>query len=144
VHIAIDSPDIHFAMLGDRRNGVERLSLIGALDRSTVGVLEQEVEELAHPDGAVVLDLYNIHAVDLDAVRVLESMAQRAAAGGWLLFLVHAQTSVRDAFERVGCARLLSGDVSDALSSGDGDWAPISLPPQRVNGNRFRVVERQP
>jgi anti-anti-sigma factor len=147
VHKSIDSSDIHFGMLGDRRHGVERLSLIGTLDRSTVGALEQEVEELAHPDGAIVLDLHNIHAIDVDAVRVLGSMAQRADDGGWLLCLVNAQARVREAFERAGHARLLGGDVSDVLSSGNGDWAPISLPPlpgQRVKGVRLQVVERSP
>ena len=144
---AIDAPHVHFALLGDRRNGVERLSLFGTLDRSTVVMLEREVDEVSHADGAVVLDLQNLDAVDMDAVRALQAMARSAADGGWLLFIVHSRESVREAFERDGAADLLSGDVSAILSSGDGDWAPITLPPppgQRMNTTRLRLVETQP
>lgn len=144
---AIDAPLVHFAMLGDRRNGVERLSLFGTLDRSTVLMLQREVDEVSHADGAVVLDLQNLDAVEIDAVRALQAMARSAADGGCLLFIVHSRESVREAFERDGAADLLSGDVSAILSSGDGDWAPIALPPapgQRVNTTRLRIVEKQP
>ena len=142
----VDTPHVHFAVLGDRRNGVERLSLIGTLDRSTVAILEREVDDVSHAEGAVVLDLHNLDVVDIDAVRALEAMARSAADGGRLLFIVHGREPVREAFERDGTAHLLSGDVSEVLSSGDGDWAPITLPPlpgQRVNGIRL-LVEEQP
>lgn len=140
----VDAPHVHFAVLGDRRNGVERLSLIGTLDRSTVGLLEDEVDGLSHPDGALVLDFHNLDAVDTDAVRALEAMAVRAADAGRFLFLVHCREPVREALERDGAGGLLSDDVSEVLSSGDGDWTPISLPPlpgQRVNMTRLRIVE---
>lgn len=143
---AVVAPQVHFAVLGDRRNGVERLSLFGTLDRSTVLMLEREVDEVSHADGAVVLDLQNLDAVEIDAVRALQAMALSAADGGWLLFIVHSRESVREAFERDGAADLLSGDVSAILSSGDGDWAPITLPPspgQRANTTRLRIVEKQ-
>jgi anti-anti-sigma regulatory factor len=147
VQNAIDTPHVHFAVIGDRRNGVDRLSLIGTLDRSTVAILEREVDDVSHADGAIVLDLHNLDAVEVDAVRALQAMAQRAADGGWFLFIVHSAEPVREAFERDGAADLLSGDVSDILSSGDGDWAPIALPPlpgQLVNTTRLRLVEKQP
>ncbi len=102
---------------------------------------------MSHADGAVVLDLQNLDAVEIDAVRALQAMARSAADGGWLLFIVHSRESVREAFERDGAADLLSGDVSAILSSGDGDWAPITLPPspgQRANTTRLRIVEKQP
>jgi anti-anti-sigma regulatory factor len=143
----VDAPHVHFAVLGDRRNGVERLSLIGTLDRSTVGLLEDEVEALSRPDGAVVLDLHNLDAVDIDGVRALEAMAARAVDGGRFLFLVHCREPVREALERDGAGGLLSDDVSGILSSGDGAWTPISLPPlpgQRVDTTRLRIVETQP
>jgi anti-anti-sigma regulatory factor len=146
VQRAVDAPHVHFAVLGDRRNGVERLSLIGTLDRSTVALLRGEVDGLSHVDGAVVLDLHNLDAVDIEAVRELERLARRAVDGGWLLFIVHCPDAVREVFERDGAGDLLSADVSAVLSSGDGDWAPISLPPlpgQRVNTPRIRIVERQ-
>lgn len=142
-----DTQHVHFAVIGDRRNGVDRLSLIGALDRSTVAILEREVDDLSHANGAIVLDLYNLDAVEVDAVRALQAMAQRAADGGWFLFIVHSSEPVREAFEGAGVADLLCADVSDILSSGDGDWAPITLPPlpgQRISTTRLRLVEKQP
>jgi MFS superfamily sulfate permease-like transporter len=98
---------------------------------------------VSHPGGALVLDLHNLDAVEIDAVRALEAMARRAADEGWFLFIVHSQKSVRRAFERDGAAGLLSADVSEVLSDGAGRWAPISLPPspgQRVNLTRLRLV----
>jgi anti-anti-sigma regulatory factor len=147
VQNAIEAPHVHFAVLGDRRNGVERLSLIGTLDRSTVQMLEREVDDVSHADGAVVLDLANLDVVDIDAVRALEALARRAVEERWFLFIVHCREAVREAFEQEGGAGLLSADVSEVLSSGDGDWAPIPLPPlpgQRLNTTRLRIVEKQP
>lgn len=144
---AIDAPHVHFAVLGDRRNGVERLSLIGTLDRSTVPLLESEVDGLSRAGGAVVLDLHNLDEVDIDAVCALGGMARRAVDEGWFLFIVHSRDLVRAALERDGAGGLLSADVSEVLSSGDGDWTPIPLPPlpgQRVNTTRLRIVEKQP
>lgn len=144
---AFDAPHVHFAVLGDRRNGVERLSLIGTLDRSTVGMLEREVDDVSHVDGAVVLDLANLDVVDIDGIRSLDAIARRAVDERWFLFIVHCRDAVREEFERDGRAGLLSADVSEVLSSGDGDWAPISLPPlpgQRLNTTRLRLIEKQP
>jgi len=147
VQNVIHAPHVHFAVLGDRRNGLERLSLIGTLDGSTVRILEREIDDVSHADGAVVLDLANLEIADIDAVRALEGLARRAVDEGWFLFIVHCRDPVREAFERDGGAGLLSADVSEVLSSGDGDWAPISLPPlpgQRLNTTRLRLVEKQP
>ena len=141
----IEPDDVRFAVVGDRRNGVDRLSLIGTLDRDSVVLLESEVDGVAHPDGAVVLDLLNLASVDLDAVSALESMARRAKDRGSLLFLVHARDHVREAFDRAGALGVLSGDVSEVLSAGAGDWEPISLPPlpwQRERTPGLRILER--
>ena len=141
------APHVHFAVLGDRRTGIDRLSLLGTLDRSTIPLLEEEVAGVSHADGALVLDLHNLDAVDVDAGRALQSRARRAAAGGWLLLIVHSREYVREAFVREGAADLLCADVSAVLSPGDGRWAPISLPPlpgQRVNTTRLRMVEKRP
>jgi anti-anti-sigma regulatory factor len=142
-----DQPDIRFAVLGDRRNGVDRLSLIGALDGWTVSSLEAGLDDVTHAGGAVVLDLHNLASVDPEAVEALEEMGRRAGEGGWLLFIVNVQDPVREAFQRDGAAGLLSADVSDVLSSGDGDWEPISLPPLtggRTSFTRLRTVEQVP
>lgn len=146
-NVTTETPHVRFAVLGDRRNGVDRLSLIGTLDRSTLRLLEDEVAGLSHTGGAIVVDLHNLDAVELDAVRALQAMALRAAGDGWSLFIVHCREPVRTAFERVGAADLLSADVSAVLSEGAGDWAPISLPPspgQRVNIRRLRPVGDHP
>jgi anti-anti-sigma factor len=143
----IDEPSVRFAVLGDRRNGVDRLSLIGALDRSTVSALEAELDDVAHAGGAVVLDLHNLAWVDTGAVHVLQEIGRRASDAGWLLFIVNVQDPVQEAFERDGAGDLLSADVSDVLSTGDGDWAPISLPPlpgERTRMSRLRIVEQVP
>jgi anti-anti-sigma regulatory factor len=121
--------------------------LIGTLDGSTVRMLEHEVDDVSHADGAVVLDLANLDVVDVDAVQALGAIARRAVDEGWFLFIVHCSAPVRAAIEREGGAGLLSADVSEVLSSGDGDWAPISLPPlpgQRLNTTRLRLVEKRP
>lgn len=140
----VEPDGVRFAVVGDRRNGVDRLSLIGTLDRDTVALLESEVDGVAHAGGAVVLDLLNLASVELDAVRVLEAMARRAAEAGWLLFLVHCREPGLAVFERAGALGLLSADVSDVLSEGDGDWEPISLPPlpwHRERAPGLRILE---
>ena len=142
-----DTPDVAFAVLGDRRNGVDRLSLIGALDGWTVSLLEAEVDDVAHAGSAVVLDLHNLESVDMEAVHALEEMGRRAGEAGWLLFIVNVRDPVREAFVRDGAGDLLSADVSAVLSSGDGTWAPISLPPlpgERTRMTRLRIVENVP
>ena len=125
----VEPEGVRFAVVGDRRNGVDRLSLIGTLDRDTVSLLESEVDGVAHAGGAVVLDLLNLASVDRAAVFALEAMARVAARRGWLLFLVHCRQPSLAVFERAGALGLLSTDVSDVLSAGDGEWEPISLPP---------------
>ena len=145
-NLTIEPESVRFAVVGDRRNGVDRLSLIGTLDRDTVALLESEVDGVAHPGGAVVLDLLNLASVDRAAVFALEAMARVATEGGWLLLLVHCREPGLEVFERAGALGLLSSDVSDVLSAGDGDWEPISLPrsPRRRGRTpRLRILESQ-
>ena len=123
------APHVHFAVLGERRNGIDRLSLLGSLDRSTIHLLEDEVAGVAHADGALVLDLHNLDAVDIGAVRALQEMARRAVVEGWLLFIVHSRESVREAFVREGPPISLCADVSAVLSPGDGDGRRSRCPP---------------
>jgi anti-anti-sigma factor len=126
----IDTPESRFVVRGDRRNGVDRLSLVGELDRDNVSTLEDELEGVAHAGGALIIDLRELDSVDEDGVRVLEETALHAGQDGWWLFIVNSRGLVRDAFERAGADMLLSDmDVSDVLASGDGEWSPTSLPP---------------
>lgn len=143
----IDTPEPRFAVRGDRRNGVDRLSLVGELDRSNVSTLEDELEGVAHAGGALVIDLRDLDTMDADGVRVLEATAQHAGQDGWWLFIVNSRDPIRHAFELAGADMLLSEtDVSDILASGDGGWYPMSLPP--LSGERkirrLRVVRDRP
>lgn len=126
----IDTPESRFVVRGDRRNGVDRLSLIGELDRDTVSTFEDELEGVAHVGGALIIDLRELEAVDPDGVRALEATAQHAGQDGWWLFIVNSRDPVRHAFELAGADMLLSEtDISDVLASGDGGWSAMSLPP---------------
>ena len=143
----IEALDVPFAVHGHRRNGVDRLSVVGPLDARTVSKLESALDEIAHAWGALLIDLRNLHSVDIEAVRALEEIGRCAAEGGWLMFIVNVRPSVRDAFEREGAGDLLCEDVLDLLASGEGDWAPISLPPlpgERTRMTRLRIVENVP
>ena len=126
----IDTPESRFIVRGDRRNGVDRLSLVGELDRDNVSTFEDKLEGVAHVGGALIIDLRDLEAVDPDGVRALEATAQHAGQDGWWLFIVNSRDQVRHAFELAGADMLLSEtDISDVLASGDGGWAPMSLPP---------------
>jgi anti-anti-sigma factor len=143
----IDVAEAPFAVHGHRRNGVDRLSLFGALDDRAVSKLESALDDIAHAGGALLIDLRNLDSMDVKAVRVLEDIARCAAEGGWLLFIVNVQPRVREAFEREGAGDLLCDDVLDLLASSDGDWAPITLPPlpgERTRMTRLRIVEPVP
>jgi anti-anti-sigma factor len=126
----IDTTESRFAVRGDRRNGVDRLSLIGELDLESIPTFEHELEAVAHAGGALIIDLRALDAVDADGVHALEETAMHAGQEGWWLFIVNSRSLVRDAFERAGVDMLLSDmDVSEVLASGDGEWSPTSLPP---------------
>ena len=125
----IDTPRSRFVVRGDRRNGVDRLSLVGDLDRDNLSTLEGELEGVTHAGGALIIDLRELESVDDDGVRALEETAMHAGEVGWWLFIVNSRRLVRDAFERAGADMLLSDtDVSEILASGDGEWSPTSLP----------------
>jgi anti-anti-sigma factor len=137
------SLNTRFAVLGTRRNGIDRLFLIGELDRSTVLILESELVNTAHPGGAIVLDLGDLTSIDVWGLRTLERVVQRSGGSRGRLSIVNGRGVVLEAFERAGVGYLLSGtDLSELLDAGDGEWAPVSLPPflgRRVN-SRPRVV----
>jgi anti-anti-sigma regulatory factor len=78
----IDEPEPHFSVRGDRRNGVDRLTLVGELDRSSVAMLEGELEHVAHAGGALIIDLRDLDTVDEAGVLALEATAQQAGRYG--------------------------------------------------------------
>jgi anti-anti-sigma factor len=142
---AIEAPETRLAVRGGRRNGIDRLFLIGELDRSSVLMLESELVAVARKGGAVVIDLHELTSIDAWGLRALERAARRAGPDSWRLAIVNARGLVLEAFAEAGVERLVSGvDLSDLLDGGDGRWSPISLPPfpgQRA-GQRASVSGR--
>jgi anti-anti-sigma regulatory factor len=126
---SIDRDEIHFGVRGGRRNGIDRLFLIGDLGRSGVLLFESELVAVAHEGGAVVIDLRDLTSVDTWGLRALERAAHRAGPDSWRLAIVNARDLVIEAFEDAGIEHLLSGiDLSYLLDAGDGRWSEISLP----------------
>jgi anti-anti-sigma regulatory factor len=126
----IDLNEIRFFVRGGRRNGIDRLFLIGDLDRSSVLLFESELAAVAHEGGAVVIDLRDLTSVDAWGLHALERAAARRAGPDSLRFaIVNARDRVLEAFEGAGIEHLLSGiDLSELLDAGDGRWSEISLP----------------
>ena len=121
--------DLGFDITYSRRNGIDRLSLVGALDHSNVLMLECELNAVSRDAGALVLDLGALTSIDRWGLHALERVARRSNPGSSKLAIVNSHGSVLDAFETAGMRDLLSGtDVSDLLSEGDGEWSPISPP----------------
>jgi anti-anti-sigma regulatory factor len=126
----IDLNETRFFVRGGRRNGIDRLFLIGDLDRSSVLLFESELAAVAHEGGAVVIDLRDLTSVDAWGLHALERAAARRACPDSLRFaIVNARDRVLEAFEGAGIEHLLSGiDLSELLDAGDGRWSEISLP----------------
>ena len=119
-----------FAIRGDRRIGIVRLFVSGTLDAFTVPLLERELDAVAYPGGALILDLGDVIAIDRFGLDALEAAGQRANRDGWRLSVVNSNDAVRRVFEASGDDQLLSAtDVSHLLDAGDGEWSPIPLPP---------------
>jgi anti-anti-sigma regulatory factor len=119
--------ETRFAVRASRRNGIDRLFLIGELDRTSVLVLERELLGVAHAGGAVILDLRDLTTIDRWGLRTLERAAQRAGPSAWRLSIINGRGLVLDAFEKAGIDHLLSGpSLPDLLDGGDGEWTAIS------------------
>ena len=138
------APVVRFAISKSRRNGIDRLLLVGALDHSSVLVLEGELNTVARSEGALVLDLRELTSIDRWGLHTIERVARRSDPDTSRVFLVNGHGPVLDAFEAAGMGDLLNGaDVSDLLDAGDGDWSSISLPPLpgRRADRRLSVAE---
>ena len=124
------APEVSFAISCSRRNGIDRLFLMGTLDHTSVLMLEGELDAVGREGGALVLDLGELTSVDRWGLHTLERVARRADADTSRLFIVNGHGPVLDAFEAAGIRDLINtSDLSDLLDAGDGEWFPISLPP---------------
>jgi len=119
--------ETRFAVRASRRNGIDRIVLIGELDRTSVLVLERELLGIAHAGWAVILDLRDLTSIDRWGLRTLERAAQRAVPSSWRLSIINGRGPVLDAFEEAGIDHLLSGpNLPELLDGGDGEWSAIS------------------
>ena len=137
------APDLGFAITRSRRNGIDRLCLAGALDHSSVLLLEGELNAVDREGGALVLDLGALVSIDRWGLHTLERVARRSDPCASQLFIVNGQGPVVDAFETAGMGDLIGGpDLSELLDAGDGEWSP-SLPhfPGRQGGKRSELAE---
>jgi len=137
------APDLGFAITRSRRNGIDRLCLAGALDHSSVLLLEGELNAVDREGGALVLDLGALVSIDRWGLHTLERVARRSDPCASQLFIVNGQGPVVDAFETAGMGDLMGGpDLSELLDAGDGEWSP-SLPPlpRAAGGKRSELAE---
>jgi len=124
------APDLGFAITRSRRNGMDRLCLSGALDHSSVLMLEGELNAVTREGGALIIDLRALVSIDRWGLHTLERVARRSDPCTSQLFIVNGHGPVLDAFETAGMGDLMGGpDLSELLDAGDGEWSPISLPP---------------
>jgi len=140
--------DVRFAVSRSRRNGIDRLSLVGALDRASVLTLEGELNSLTGAGGALVIELRGLTSIDRWGLHTIERIARRSNGDDPHVYIVvDGDGPVVDAFEAAGIGDLLSGaDVSDLLDAGDGEWSPISPPPfpGRRADRRLHSAEERP
>jgi anti-anti-sigma factor len=133
-----------FAVRGDRRNGIDRLSLVGELDHGNVLMLEGELNAFARAEGALIVDLRGLTSIDRWGLHALERAAKRAGQGALRLAIVNGRGRVLRAFKAAGFGHLLSGsDVSELLDPSNGAWSPVSLPPLLGQRGSERIVEEQ-
>jgi anti-anti-sigma factor len=135
------APEPSFDVRGSRRNGIECLFLVGDLDVGSAPALQRELDAVAHPGCALVLDLGALESIDRFGLHALGRAAEHAGREAWRLCIVNASAAVRHAFDVAGAEHLLSGtDVSDLLDTDDAHWSPMSLPP--LPGQRARRRSR--
>jgi anti-anti-sigma regulatory factor len=79
---------------------------------------------VAHPNGAVVVDLVGLVSIDASGLHTLEEAAHRRGPHAGRLSIINGQGPIRVAFEEAGISHLLGGeDLSDLLDAGDGEWS---------------------
>lgn len=104
----------------ERRNEIDRFFVSGRLDVFTAPVLQREIDTVAHPDGALILDFDEVTSMDKFGLRSVERAALYASREGWHLGIVNCPRSMRELFTATGNGHLLiEVGVSDSFAAGD-------------------------
>jgi anti-anti-sigma factor len=113
-----------FAVRLESRNGIQRLFLIGALDRVSVALFRHEVDGFSLED-ALIVDLRYLAFLDMTGLRAIDGFLQRTVRPGSQAHLVNATARVRATFVAAGKGRLLNPDATAAVVdlSGVEPWA---------------------
>jgi anti-anti-sigma regulatory factor len=141
-----NAPEARFVIRGFRRNGIDRLFLIGDLDRDSVLMLEAELNAVRRTGGALILDLAELSSIDRWGLHTLERAARPVDTGARSPSIVNCHGPVRATFEEAGLTSILSDtDLTDLLEVAGGAWSPVSLPPLlgRRGSGRSRMAEER-
>jgi anti-anti-sigma regulatory factor len=137
------APDVRFVIRSYRRNGIDRLFLVGDLDRDSVLMLEAELNAVRRTGGALIIDLAELSSIDRWGLHTLERASRPVGADVCRPSIVHCHGPVLAAFEEAGLASVLSEtDLADLLDA-DGAWSPVTLPPLLGHraSRRLRIAE---
>ena len=102
-----------FAVRLENRDGIQRLFLIGGLDRVSVALFRHEVDGFSLQD-ALIVDLRYLTFIDMSGLRAIEGFLQRVGRPGSRAHLVNATTRVRATFGSAGKGRLLNPEATFA------------------------------
>jgi anti-anti-sigma factor len=113
-----------FAVRLESRNGIQRLFLIGQLDRVSVALFRHEVDGFSLED-ALIVDLRYLTFLDLTGLRAIDGFLQRTVRPGSQAHLVNATDRVRATFVSAGKGRFLNPDATTEVVdlSGVEPWA---------------------
>jgi anti-anti-sigma factor len=93
-----------FAVRLESRNGIQRLFLIGQLDRASVALFRHEVDGFSLED-ALIVDLRYLSFIDMTGLRAIDGFLQRTVRPGSQAHLVNATARVRATFVAAGNGR---------------------------------------
>jgi anti-anti-sigma factor len=132
-----------FAVRLESRNGIQRLFLIGQLDRASVALFRHEVDGFSLED-ALIVDLRYLTFLDTTGLRAIDGFLQRTVRPGSQAHFVNATARVRATFVSAGKGRFLNPDATTEVVdlSGAEPWArPIHPVRRRMHPARLTIDE---
>ena len=106
-----------FAVRLESRNGIQRLFLVGQLDRVSVALFRHQVDGFSVED-ALIVDLRYLTFLDMTGLRAIDGFLQRTVRPGSQAHLVNASAQVRATFVSAGRGRLLNDDATSGVIYG--------------------------